>query len=356
MSPLAPLHNPANLDCIIAAEQVVPNAKHVAVFDTAYHQTMPDVQRAYAIPDRIITKYDEVGHPEDEVFIDEVKRYGFHGTSFMYILERVKRILNKEDPNLIIAHLGNGASMSLVKKGFPYNTTMGMSPLAGLVMGTRSGDIDPQAIQYIVKKTGMTHDQIIEILNKKSGLLGMSEHTMEMNVLKELAQKDISDAEDGLEADMIRKARRTIEVTLERLIEFLGSYMAKVDGELDALVLTAGIGENAWWWALELSKRLSNMLKDTRIMIIPTNEEVVFAREANGFVDRILSNNGDAAQKVGGIYMGDDMLEKHIVKSVSGVELVFDPVLFNAIDNASGVNFNIIHVEPILANAALFDI
>ena len=218
---LGPLHMPANIMGIEAAQKVLPNVPHAAVMDTAWHQTMPESSFMYAIPREWYTKY-------------AARKYGFHGTSFLYTAKRAAALLRKDpkDTNLIICHIGNGASCCAVKNGVCYDTTMGITPLEGLVMGTRSGDLDPALPFYIMRKTGMSADEMDRALNKKSGLLGITG--------KYTDRRDIQKgAEEG---DPLCKLGQEMEGY--RIKKTIGSYVAAL-GKVDAVIFTAGVGEHS---------------------------------------------------------------------------------------------------------------
>ncbi|QQO08940.1 acetate kinase [Breznakiella homolactica] len=277
---LGPLHIPANIMGIEAAQKVLPNVPHCAVMDTAWHQTMPPESFLYAVPYEWYEKY-------------SVRRYGFHGTSFLYTAKRASVLLGK-DPyktNLIIAHLGNGSSINAVKNGCSFDTSMGLTPLEGLVMGTRSGDCDPAMPFYVMRKTGMTADEMESALNKKSGLLGLTG--------KYTDRRDIQAAvEQGDE-----QARLAQDIEAYRVRKYIGSYIAAL-GSIDALVLTAGVGEFAFFMRKKILEGLQplgiiydpkkNELARTRnaetcisapeskipIFIIPTDEELVMTEDA----------------------------------------------------------------------------
>lgn len=276
---LGPLHMPANISGIEAAQKVLPNVPHVAVMDTAWHQTMPASSYIYAVP------YDWYSYYG-------VRRYGFHGTSFLYTAKRASAILGKKPSatNLIIAHIGNGASMSAIKDGCALDTSMGLTPLEGLVMGTRSGDIDPAIINYIARRTGMTNQQIDTELNKKSGLLGINGRWND--------RRDNNKAAD--EGDARALLARQIEGY--RIKKYIGSYMAAI-GRVDAVVFTAGVGEMGWQIRQEALEGLDNLgiildvdknkISMTRnaetrisadhspiaIYVIPTDEELVMTED-----------------------------------------------------------------------------
>ncbi len=280
---LAPLHNPANILGILAANEVLPNIPHVAVLDTAWHQTMPDHTYLYALPYEWYTKYG-------------VRRYGFHGSSYVYTAKRAAVLLGKDpkETNLVIAHIGNGASMCAVKNGTCYDTSMGFTPLEGLVMGTRSGDMDPAIIAYMMKETGMSIQDIDKTLNKESGLKGLTGYT------------DRRDIRDRAESDP--NCATAIKVEGHRLKKYIGAYMAAV-GKIDAIVLTAGVGEMAGHIRKEALSDLEHLgieldlekndivtfksaetciSKDSspvKIFIIPTDEELVMTEDTAALVD-----------------------------------------------------------------------
>lgn len=277
---LGPLHMPANIMGIEAAQKVLPNVPHAAVMDTAWHQTMPESSFMYAIPREWYTKY-------------AARKYGFHGTSFLYTAKRAAALLGKEpkDTNLIICHIGNGASCCAVKNGVCYDTTMGLTPLAGLVMGTRSGDLDPALPFYIMRKTGMSMDEMDKALNKKSGLLGITgKYT------------DRRDVEKGAEeGDELCKLGQAMEGY--RIKKTIGAYAAAL-GKVDAIVFTAGVGEHSprirelatenleiLGVKMDLKKNaLSNTSNaetlisaddsKVKIFVIPTDEELVMTEDA----------------------------------------------------------------------------
>lgn len=271
---LAPLHNPHNLAGITACMKIFKNSIQVASFDTAFHTTMPKTSFLYAIPYDFYQKY-------------KIRRYGFHGTSHRYVARRAAEIMGKGkyDVNVITCHLGNGCSITAIKNGKSYDTSMGLTPLEGLIMGTRSGDIDPGIILYLLESLNMKVSEISELLNKKSGLLGISEVSNDFRNLLPLYNKD-------------EKVTLAIDMFCYRLKKYIGSYMA-VLGNVDAIIFTGGIGENV---PLVREKALSNMSvfgieldreknektvgkegeisKETskiKIFVIPTNEELRIA-------------------------------------------------------------------------------
>ena len=221
LSALAPLHNPANLAGIKAFFKVLPNIHAVAVFDTAFHQTMPKSSYLYSLPFEYYANFD-------------IRKYGFHGTSHKYVAQRAAEMLGKplEELRLISCHLGNGSSIAAIENGKSIDTTMGFTPLAGLTMGTRSGDIDPALIPYIMEKTEKSADEVVEILNKKSGLLALSGISSDLRDIEEAADK-------GHE-----RANLALEVFANRIHQYIGSYAARMRG-VDAIIFTAGIGENS---------------------------------------------------------------------------------------------------------------
>jgi acetate kinase len=277
---LGPLHNPANIMGIEAAQKVLPHVPHCAIMDTAWHQTMPPESYMYAVPKEWYEKY-------------QARRYGFHGTSFLYTAKRAAVLLG-QDPfktNVIICHIGNGASVNAVKNGLSFDTSMGITPLEGLVMGTRSGDIDAALPFYIMRKTGMSATEADNALNKKSGLLGLTG--------KYADRRDIQKA--AVEGDKQALLAQNIEA--HRVKKYIGAYQA-VLGRVDALVLTAGVGEFAWFMREKYLNGLENigMVFDPRknklsctrntetliskpeskipIFVIPTDEELVMTEDA----------------------------------------------------------------------------
>lgn len=276
LSELAPLHNPANLTGILAFRQVLPNVPAVAVFDTAFHQTMPESSYLYSLPYDYYEKYG-------------IRKYGFHGTSHKYVSQRAAELLNRpvDQLRLISCHLGNGASIAAIEGGKSVDTSMGFTPLAGLTMGTRSGDIDPALIPFIMEKTGKTADEVLEVLNKESGMLGVSGFSSDLRDIEEQA------------AQGNKRAKLALEVFAKRIHKYLGSYAARMNG-VDAIIFTAGIGENSDIIRAEVLKGLEFMgiywdpalnkvrgkeafvnypHSPVKVIIIPTNEEVMIARD-----------------------------------------------------------------------------
>ncbi len=272
--PLAPLHNPANLTGVEVAEQVFPSAVQIAVFDTAFHQTMPEVAFRYAIPNQL---YKEMG----------IRKYGFHGTSHKYVSEKAIEYLGKKDAKLVTIHLGNGASMAAVQGGVCMDTSMGLGPLSGLIMGTRSGDIDPSIIFYLVDQKGYSIEEVSKVLNKESGIQGLTGDT------------DMRDVEDRFHKGE-NEAMLAYKMYAYRIKQFIGNYAAAMNG-CDAIVFTAGIGENDTvirslvcenmdYFGIELdegknkirSKEIREINKlgaKTKVLVIPTNEELEIARQ-----------------------------------------------------------------------------
>jgi acetate kinase len=271
--PLAPLHNPANYLGIEVAERIFTNALQVAVFDTAFHQTMPEVAYRYAIPNELYTE-------------KKIRAYGFHGTSHKYVTQKAIEYLGNEDAKLVTIHLGNGSSMAAVDKGRSVDTTMGLGPMGGLIMGTRSGDIDPSIIFHLIKE-GYTAEEVNKLLNKQSGMIGLTGYSDMRDVLKAISEGD-------------KKAKLAYDMYAYRIKKYIGSYAAVLNG-LDAIVFTAGIGENdnlirekactnMEFLGLELdtrknnerSKGLREINKEgsaVKILVIPTNEELEIVRQ-----------------------------------------------------------------------------
>ena len=258
MSDMSPLHNPANILGIEAAKKVLPNVPQCAIMDTAWHQTMPPESYLYAVPYDWYEKY-------------SVRRYGFHGTSFLYTAKRAAVLLGK-DPfktNLIICHIGNGASVNAVKDGCSYDTSMGITPLEGLVMGTRSGDLDPALPFYVMRKTGMNAAEIESALNKKSGLLGIT--------------GDLTDRRD-IQTEALKGEKRAIlaqDMEAHRVKKYIGAYQA-VLGRVDALVLTAGVGEFAFW----IRKKILDGLEGIGIVYDPKKNEMSRTRNTETLISK----------------------------------------------------------------------
>jgi len=273
---LAPLHNPPNIIGIEACKELLPSVPMVAVFDTAFHQTMPAESYIYALPYEL---YDEMG----------IRRYGFHGTSHKYVSERVAALTGKslEGTKIVTCHLGNGASLTAIKDGKSFDTTMGMTPLEGLVMGTRCGDIDPAIVTYLINNKKMTAEQVDSLMNKKSGVLGISGVSSDFRDIEGAAEKGNERAKLALE-----KFNYTVK-------KYIGSYAAAMGG-LDVVVFTAGLGENSAsnrfdicqgleFLGIEIDAAKNNtrgkeveISKDgskVKVFVIPTNEEVMIARD-----------------------------------------------------------------------------
>ncbi len=276
LSELAPLHNPANIVGIKAFKEVLPNVQAVAVFDTAFHQTMPEQSFLYSLPYDYYKKFG-------------IRKYGFHGTSHKYVSQRAAELLGRpiEHLRLISCHLGNGASIAAIEGGKSIDTSMGFTPLAGVAMGTRSGNIDPALIPYIMEKTGKNVDEVLNVLNKESGILGMSGISSDL-------RDNIQAASEGNE-----RAKIALEVFASRIHKYIGSYAARMSG-VDAIIFTAGIGENSSeirervlkglefmgvYWDPSLNKVrgeetfISYPHSPVKVIVIPTNEEVMIARD-----------------------------------------------------------------------------
>lgn len=271
--PLAPLHNPANIEGMELMDKLLPGIKQYAVFDTAYHSTLPERAYLYPVP---YSWYKEHG----------VRRYGFHGSSHEYVINEAIKLLEKENSKIISCHLGNGASICAAENGKSVDTSMGMTPLEGVMMGTRSGTIDPGIIEYIMEKTNMTCKEITKILNKESGLKGVSEITSDMRPLEE-------------NMETCEKSKRAMEVYLQRLTRIIGAHIGTLGG-VDAIVFTGGAGEKSpvirkyvaekfefLGIILDEEKNKKNfegeITKSTskvKIFVIPTNEELQMVRNA----------------------------------------------------------------------------
>ena len=278
---LAPLHNPANLIGIAACQKLMPGTPMVAVFDTAFHQTMPEEAYMYGLPYEYYEQY-------------KVRRYGFHGTSHSFVSKRTADIMNKpyEEVKTIVCHLGNGASICAVKNGKSVDTSMGLTPLEGLVMGTRSGDIDPAILEFLAKKEDMDIAALMNMLNKKSGVQGVSG-----------LSSDFRDLTAGAEAGN-KRAKIAIDMFAYRVAKYVGSYAAAMNG-VDAIAFTAGIGENVClvrekvceylgYLGITLDKEanakrgeeieISTPDSKVKVFVVPTNEELAIARETVALV------------------------------------------------------------------------
>ncbi|KMJ57038.1 acetate kinase [Bacillus sp. LL01] len=276
LSELAPLHNPANIVGIKSFKEILPNVPAVAVFDTAFHQSMPEKSFLYSLP---YEYYEDYG----------IRKYGFHGTSHKYVSERAAELLGRpvEQLRLISCHLGNGASIAAIEGGKSIDTSMGFTPLAGVAMGTRSGNIDPALIPFIMEKTGKNADEVLDVLNKRSGILGVSGFSSDLRDIE-------SAAKEGNE-----RAELALEVFASRIHKYIGSYAARMYG-VDAIIFTAGIGENSdvirarvlqglefmgVYWDPTLNKVrgkeafINYPHSPVKVIIIPTNEEVMIARD-----------------------------------------------------------------------------
>ena len=273
---LAPLHNPANLIGIDACKEHMPDTPMVGVFDTAFHQTMPEDAYIYGLPYEYYEKY-------------KVRRYGFHGTSHSYVSKRVSEILDKpyDELKTIVCHLGNGASICAVNGGKSVDTSMGLTPLEGLIMGTRSGDIDPAIMEFIANKENMSMEEVMNVLNKKSGVYGITGFTSDF--------RDIMDAM----AKGDKRAELAIHVFAYRVIKYIGAYAAVMNG-VDAIAFTAGLGENnsyirericnsLEYLGVKIDKSLNETKQDeiiistpdskVKVLVVATNEELKIARE-----------------------------------------------------------------------------
>ena len=279
---LAPLHNPANLIGINACQELMPGTPMVAVFDTAFHQTMPDKAYMYGLPYEYYDKY-------------KVRRYGFHGTSHSFVSKRAAELAGKpyDQVKTIVCHLGNGASICAVENGRSVDTSMGLTPLEGLVMGTRSGDIDPAILEFVSKKEGLDISGLMNMLNKKSGVFGLSNNL----------SSDFRDLEEGMDSGN-NEAKTAFEVFCYRVAKYVGSYAAAMNG-VDMIAFTAGIGENSGTVRAYVMKYLgylgitldeeankkrgeeiaiSTADSKVKVMVIPTNEELAIARETVALV------------------------------------------------------------------------
>ncbi|MCR5006739.1 MAG: acetate kinase [Clostridiales bacterium] len=279
---LAPLHNPANLIGIAACQKLMPGTPQVAVFDTSFHQTMPEKAYTYGIPYEYYEKY-------------KVRRYGFHGTSHRYVSGRVAAILGKpiEDLKIVVCHLGNGASVCAVKNGESVDTSMGLTPLEGLIMGTRSGDLDPAILQFIMNKEGLDIDGMLNVLNKKSGILGVSNGI----------SSDFREIENAYAAGD-PAAKRANDAFVYRVVKYIGAYAAAMNG-IDAIAFTAGLGENnakirkeicsyLGYLGLVVDDEKNNVrgkevvftTEDSKVaaLLVPTDEEMMIARDTASLV------------------------------------------------------------------------
>ena len=272
LSVFAPLHNPANLAGIKVCLKLLPKLPQIAVFDTAFHQTIPKKAFLYGIPYKYYKKY-------------KIRKYGFHGTSHKYVMLKAKELLGKKKVNLITCHLGNGSSITAIQKNKSIDTTMGFTPLQGLMMGTRSGDIDPSIVAFIANKEKITADKAIQILNKESGLFGIDGYSDVRTIHKKAIAGD-------------KKCKLGLQMFAYRVCEYIGAYEGVLDG-VDAIVFTAGIGENAYYLRTLICEHLWNIgikldakknrrndifinsrQSKVKVLVIPTNEGLMIARDA----------------------------------------------------------------------------
>ena len=279
--PLGPLHNPANLTGILACREIMPDVPMVAVFDTAFHQTMPRKAYLYGIDYKYYEKY-------------KIRRYGFHGTSHRFVSAEVARMLGRDDLKMVICHLGNGSSMSAVVNGKCVDTSMGLTPLEGLLMGTRSGDLDPAIVGTIAEREDLTASEVVTALNKKSGFIGLSGGL----------SNDWRDINAAAKAGDER-GQRTAEVWSYRIRKYIGAYAAAMNG-LDVVVFTAGIGENSCdarkyvltdcdWLGIKLDDKrneanetvISTDDSKVKVLVVPTNEELAIARDTLEIVSKL---------------------------------------------------------------------
>ena len=287
LTKLGPLHHPGNLAGIRAMREALEDVPMVAVFDTAFHQTMPINNYLYPVPMEWYEKYG-------------VRKYGFHGTSHKYITEKMQEVLGKKKVNLIICHIGSGASISAIKDGKCYDTTMGITPLDGLMMGTRSGSIDPSILEYVCKEAKISIEEVTNTLNKQSGLLGVSGHS------------DSRDVEKAAEAGD-ENAILALDMYNDRVAKYIADYFVELEGKVDAIVFTAGVGENGILARSEIINRINCLgiyidedknneiasYKDkhegvissddskVKIYVEPTNEEVMIIRDTYEIVNKI---------------------------------------------------------------------
>lgn len=272
----APLHNPAEAEGIRAFMAALPGVPEVAVFDTSFHQTLPEVNYLYSIPYEYYQQYG-------------ARKYGAHGTSYRYVSQRAAELVGQplSDLKMIVAHLGNGVSLDAIKDGQSYNPSMGFTPLAGVTMGTRSGDIDASLVAYLKEKLDLTTEQMVDVLNTKSGLLGLSGISSDM---RDLLAKEATDD----------RAKVAVEIFVDRIVQYIGAYTAQLNG-LDTLVFTAGIGENEapirqrvcqslGYLGIEIDEAANNAAQGTeqvistptskvKVLVVPTDEELMIARD-----------------------------------------------------------------------------
>ena len=279
LTKFAKLHHPGNLAGIKAMKEALPNVPMVAVFDTAFHQTMPKVNYMYPVPMEWYTKYG-------------VRKYGFHGTSHKYITTEMKERLGREDVNLIICHVGSGASISAIKNGKCYDTTMGLTPVDGLMMGTRCGSIDPSITEYMIEEAGLSVDEVSSSYNKKSGLLGICGFNDNRDVEKAIADGD-------------ENAKLSLDMYVDRIVRYISQYYVELEGKVDAIVMTAGVLENGsetradivnklFCLGLKLNEEVNDSIagfKDVNegiitsedssipVYVLPTNEEIMIIKD-----------------------------------------------------------------------------
>ena len=286
LTKLGPLHHPGNLAGIESMQKALPGVPNVAVFDTAFHQTMPEYNYMYPVPMEWYEKY-------------SVRKYGFHGTSHKYITTVMKERLGREDINLIIAHIGSGASISAIKDGKCYDTTMGITPLDGLMMGTRSGAVDPSLLGYVCKESGMSIEDVTNALNKRSGLLGISGYSDSRDVENAASEGD-------------HNAILALRMYNDRVAKYIADYYIELEGDVDAIVFTAGVGENGCAAREEIINRLKPLgininkevndsiasYKDVQeglissndskvaVYVIPTNEELMIIKDTYDIIEK----------------------------------------------------------------------
>ena len=286
LTKLGPLHHPGNLAGIEALKAVLPEVPMVAVYDTAFHQTMPEKNYMYPVPYEWYVKYG-------------VRKYGFHGTSHKYITTVMKEKLGKENVNLIICHIGSGASISAIKDGKCYDTTMGLTPLDGLMMGTRSGAIDPSILEYVCKESGLTISEVTNALNKKSGLSGVC------------GLSDCRDVETAA-ANGDEKAQLALDMYHDRVAKYIAEYFIELEGKVDAIVFTAGVGENGYEAREAILNRVAPLgivvdkeknasvagfkdihegvitAKDSKVeaWVVPTNEELMIIKDTYEIINK----------------------------------------------------------------------
>ena len=279
LTKFAKLHHPGNLAGIKAMKEALPNVPMVAVFNTAFHQTMPKVNYMYPVPMEWYTKYG-------------VRKYGFHGTSHKYITTEMKERLGREDVNLIICHVGSGASISAIKNGKCYDTTMGLTPVDGLMMGTRCGSIDPSITEYMIEEAGLSVDEVSSSYNKKSGLLGICGFNDNRDVEKAIADGD-------------ENAKLALDMYVDRIVRYISQYYVELEGKVDAIVMTAGVLENGsetradivnklFCLGLKLNEEVNDSIagfKDVNegiitsedssipVYVLPTNEEIMIIKD-----------------------------------------------------------------------------